>query len=412
MRHAITRLVLGTALILLPLGASAQEAPAPAPPPGAQPGRESAAIYELRRKMLDPAFMALTFHTMDSIYQTQMVAAPAKASPLPRAERALDFTYDYDGRTHAAEDVLEDTFTNALMIIKDGKIVYERYRNLTNPQTRFTSMSMSKSVVSLLAGFAVDHGDIRSLDDQVTVYIPELKGTAFDGVTVRDVIDMKTGIDRSDGDQLKPGTEAAARRESMLIRNERPAVDEAFMVGRKAEPGKTFDYSTLNATVLGWIVERATGVPLTDYTSRMLWKPLGAEATAFWMTDGQGAKARPLTGMGYNATMRDYARIGLMMLGQGRFNGKQILSKAWIEESTGGPHPAINPNFPRGYQHMWWTVPGQPAFMADGLGGQAIYVDPATRTVIVKLSYVPTTERKANGEAAAFYRAASAWNPK
>ncbi|HTM96879.1 MAG TPA: serine hydrolase [Croceibacterium sp.] len=413
MKQAIARVALGTALTFLPAGgaALAQESVAPAFDPAARTGRESAAIYQLRRKMLDPDFMALTFHTMDQIYQTQTVAAPARPAPLARADRPLDFTYRFEGKDLPAEAVLEDTYTNALLIMKHGKIVYERYRNFTDDRTRFTSMSMAKSITSILAGLAADQGAIKSLEDPVTDYIPELKGSAYDGVTVLDVLDMKTGVDRNDGDQLKPGTVEAARREEMLIRNARPMVDEAAMVGRKTKPGATFDYSTLNATVLGWIVERATGVPLTEFTSRWLWRPLGAETPAYWMTDGPDDKGRPMTGLGFNATLRDYGRVGQMMLDMGRFNGRQILSEDWVRKSTRGPHPAISDKFPRGYQFMWWTVPDEQAFMADGLGGQAIFVDPATDTVIVKLSYVPSTPeaRKAGGEAMAFMQAASAW---
>ncbi|RYD92232.1 MAG: class C beta-lactamase-related serine hydrolase [Sphingomonadales bacterium] len=194
------------------------------------------------------------------------------------------------------------------------------------------------------------------------------------------------------------------------MRNARPAVDEAFMVGRKEAPGKRFDYSTLNTTILGWVIERATKTPIAEYTSKMLWQPLGTEQAAFWMTDGQREKARPLTGIGFNATLRDYARIGLMMLGNGKYNGRQIVSERWVQESTGEPHHPLAPNAPTGYQHSWWTVPGSPAYGANGVGGQYIYIDPATRTVIVKASYTPADARGANGEANAFFKAASAWN--
>ncbi|PZU61223.1 MAG: hypothetical protein DI547_02085 [Sphingobium sp.] len=401
-------LMLGAALAG-PVVAQQGAAPAPAAAEAASGTEPSAAILELRRRFLDPGFMALAFHNMDGIFATQAVENGQRSHALPRAERPLDFTYDVDGRPIPAEDVLERTFTNALMIVRDGKVVYERYRNFTDERTRFTSMSMSKSITSILIGIAVDQGAIRSIDDQITTYVPELKGTPYDGVTIRDALEMKTGVDRSDGDQLKAGSEGAARREQILVRNALPAVDEAFMIRRKAEPGKTFDYSTLNVTILGWVLEKATGQPITAFTSRHLWQPMGAEAPAYWMADGPGAKGRPLTGMGYNATMRDYARIGMMMLDQGRANGRQVVSRKWVSETTGGPHPAIAPGASRGYQFLWWTVPGMPAYMADGLAGQYIYIDPPTRTVIVKLSYVPLTSRQTGEETSAFFRAACAW---
>lgn len=378
-----------------------------APLPG--PDDDQPALLELRRRLLDPTIMPLMYHHMDSVFHTQQVARGSRASVFPRAERPLDFSYAFAGETRRAEDVLERTFTSALLILKDGRIVYERYRNLTGPESRFLAMSMSKSITSILVGIAVDHGAIKSLDDPITDYVPELKGSAYDQVTIRDAIDMKTGVDRSDGDQLKPGGDGARRREEILVRNARRAVDEAFMIGRKAERGQKFDYSTLNTTILGWVIERATRMPIAEYTSKMLWQPLGAEQSAFWMTDGPGAKGRPLTGVGFNATLRDYGRIGQMMLDGGRFNGRQILSARWVRESTGEPHAPVGPNAPTGYQHSWWTTPGQPSYQANGLAGQYIHVDPATRTVIVKLSYVPMDARQAGAETAAFFKAASAW---
>lgn len=411
MKHLFGNCVLVAAISLGAASTSALAQTAPAAQAAILPGPDAGepALLQLRRNLLDKDMMPLMYRHMDSVFHTQQIARGSRVSILPRAEQPLGFSYDFDGATRPAEDVLERTFTNALLIMKDGRIVYERYRNLSGPQSRFLAMSMSKSVTAILIGIAVDQGAIRSLDDLVTDYVPELKGSAYDTVTVRDLIDMKTGVDRSDGDQLKPGGDGARRREEILVRNARPAVDEAFMIGRKAERGQKFDYSTLNTTILGWVLERATGTPITQFTSKMLWQKLGAEQPAFWMVDGPGPNARPLTGVGFNATLRDYGRIGQMMLNGGTFNGRRIVSAKWVQESTGEPHVAIGPNAQTGYQHSWWTTPGGAAYQANGVAGQYIFVDPATRTVIVKLSYTPTDARQAHAETAAFFRAASAW---
>ena len=372
----------------------------------------SAATLELRRHFMDPWVNALTFHSIDSIFNTQQVARGGPVQTLPRAERPLDFTYSYGGHAWPAESVLERTFTNALLIMKDGKVVYERYRNQTTPEKRFLSMSMAKSITSILVGIAIDEGKIRSLDDQIVTYIPELRGSAYDGVTIRNAIDMKTGVDRADADQLKPGSPGAAMREQVLIRNVLPAAEEALMVKRKAPPGGQFDYSTLNTTVLGWVLEKATGKPLTDYTSEKLWSRLGAEADAFWMISGTGAKARPFNGLGFNATLRDYGRVGMMMLDGGTVGRTRIVSRLWVDESVGGTHLPTSPGSSTGYKHFWWTVPGSPAYMAVGLQGQYIFVDPSSRTVVVKLSYEPLGAREAANEARVFFAAASRWQPK
>src|SRR3546814_9337891 len=154
---------------------------------------------------------------------------------------------------------------------------------------------------------------------------------------------MKTGVERNVGEQRRPGTAGAARREEMFVRSARPLGYEALMVQRKVPPGGAFDYTTLNVTVLGWVLERATGETITAFTEKYLWQPLGADASAYWITDGPGAKGRPMNGMGFNATLRDFARIGQMMLDGGRANGQQIVSARWVADSNGGGHPAISP---------------------------------------------------------------------
>jgi len=369
----------------------------------------SNAVQELRRHFMEPQVNALTFHEIDRIFDTKPVAHGPKSTPLQGGDHPLNFTYSFEGRDVPAEDALERTRTNALIIIKDGRIVAERYRNYTDRHSRFLAMSMSKSVTSILVGIAIDQGKITSLDDQVTAYIPELKGSAYDGVTLRNAIDMKTGVDRDDGAQLKPGTPDAAMREKILITGAEPATYEASRVKRKAPPGGAFEYSTLNTTVMAWVLERATGQKYIDFMTANLWQPLGAEADAFWMMAGQGAAAAPVAGMGFNATARDYARIGLLMLNKGRAEGRQIVSERWVAESTEGPHTPNSPGAEYGYQHFWWTTPGKPAFQARGLQGQSIYVDPATKTVIVKMSYEALGDQKAGAESQAFFRAASAW---
>jgi CubicO group peptidase (beta-lactamase class C family) len=370
-----------------------------------------AATLELRRRFMDPSVNALTFHTIDSIFATQTVPRGGRVLPLARAEHPLNFTYEFAGAPLPAESVLERTFTNALLILKDGRIVYERYRNQTSPQTKFLSMSMAKSITSILVGIALDDGRIRSLDDQIVAYVPELRGSAYDGVTIRHAIDMKTGVDRSDGDQLKPGSPGAAMREEILIRNLRPATEEALLVKRKAPPGGSFDYSTLNTTVLGWVLEKATRQPLAQYTADKLWSRLGVEADAFWMMSATGPATRPFNGLGFNATLRDYGRLGMMMLNGGAVGRTQIVSKKWVDESVGGPHTPTSSGSSTGYKHFWWTVPGSAAYMAVGLQGQYIYVDPSSRTVVVKLSYEPLSNRQAGNEARAFFAAASQWQP-
>lgn len=395
-------------LVLIPailLSITAFEARAASPP--------SPAIQELRRHFNDAGINALTFHSIDSIFETVPVKAADKVWPLSRAEVRPDFKYEFGGKTHAFEDMFDRTFTNALLIIKNDKIVFERYRNFTNPSTHFLSMSMSKSLTSILIGAALQDGRIKSLDDQIVAYVPALRGTAYDGVTIRDALLMKSGVDQEDNYQPAPGSEMAKLREDSMILNKVPSIKQAFLVKRADRPGKTFRYLTLNTAVLGQVIEKATGMPIANYMSERIWKPLGAEADAFWMADGPPGTGTAMNGMGYNATLRDYGRVGLMMLHSGKANGRQIIPAAWVGESTVpvGPEPA-SPKENQGYQYQWWTLTDSNAYMAIGLQGQFIYVDPDTGTVVVKLSYFPLDNSEAYKESEAFFRAASAWRGK
>jgi CubicO group peptidase (beta-lactamase class C family) len=167
-----------------------------------------------------------------------------------------------------------------------------------------------------------------------------------------------------------------------------------------------WQYKTLDTAVLGWLLERVTADTLAAYTAQRIWEPLGAEADGFFIMDGPPGTGREFGGAGFNATLRDFARLGLMVLEGGRANGRQIVSAQWLRESTRPRDPSASG---RGYGYQWWTVPGTQAFHATGLQGQFIYIDPATRTVVVKLSYFPPGEEAASAESAAFFAAASAW---
>ena len=179
-------------------------------------------------------------------------------------------------------------------------------------------------------------------------------------------------------------------------------------IKRKDPPGAVWQYKTLDTAVLGWLLERVSGgSTVADYTAQRLWEPLGAEANGFYIMDGAPGAGREFSGAGFNATLRDFARIGQMVLNGGQANGHQIVSQQWLAESTrptGGPGP--------GYGFQWWMGQRPGSFQALGLQGQYIYIDPPSRTVIVKLSYFPPGDMTADSETAAFLASASAWSPR
>jgi len=367
------------------------------------------AIQQLRRAMLDPDVNVLTFHSMDQLFYTRVVGRSGTVWELPRRDAPLDFSYAFNGEQHRAVDFLEHTYTNALLIMKDGVIVFETYRNLTRAQTRFMSWSMAKSFTSAMVGCALDDGLIESLDDPITRYLPELEGGGYRDVTVRQVLEMRSGVDYEERyDFENPGV-AATNHENAIVRNVVRFADIARNIGRAHPPGEVFAYKTIDTAVLGWMLERVTGMSVSAYLSRKIWEPLGVESNGFFIMDGPPGTGREFTGAGFNATLRDYARFGQMMLNGGRANGNRILSEKWVKEST---TPVGEEEGPMGgYGYQWWTAPGSPAYMAIGLQGQYIYVDPETRTVVVKLSYFPPGVEQPMLETASFLGAASAWNP-
>jgi CubicO group peptidase (beta-lactamase class C family) len=186
------------------------------------------------------------------------------------------------------------------------------------------------------------------------------------------------------------------------------------------EPGRQFNYSTMDTAVLAWALERAVGQPIATYMTTRLWEPMGMQANGFWIADGPPGVGRELAGMGFNAQARDYARLGQMMLQGGQAMGRQIVPKQWVTESTASrlidaPAPGNEPPppIPLGYGYQWWTLHGTGMYTAIGLQGQFIFVDPATRTVVVKLSFFPPDqEMKLMGESLDFFRAAAAWNSR
>jgi len=187
----------------------------------------------------------------------------------------------------------------------------------------------------------------------------------------------------------------------------------AEILNRRHSPGSVFNYSTIETCVLGWVLERATGMHIAQYMSERLWKPAGMESYGFWILDGNSQAGREFNGAGFNAVARDYARFGLMMLRNGKAETRQIIPQRWVAEATAPRETTpVIAGSPLGYRYQWWTIAGTDAYLALGLQGQFIYVDPPTETVIVKLSYFPPGNEDVEAESLEFLRAAAAWSPK
>ncbi|MXP26698.1 serine hydrolase [Altererythrobacter indicus] len=372
------------------------------------PSEVPVAIQQLRWVMNDADVNALTFRSMDILFTTRQVPRSGPVWNLPREDHTLDFTYDYKGKTYTPEQFLDRTYTNALLVMKHGHIVYENYRNNSDAQTRFIGWSMTKSLTSILIGVALQEGRIKSLDDPIDTYLPELKGGGYEGVTIRQILQMRSGVDYEERyDFANPGA-AAQNHINALVKNVARFVDPARTIKRLHKPGEVFQYKTLDTAVLGWLLERVSGGnTIAGYMTQHLWEPLGAERNGFFIMDGPPGVGREFNGAGFNATLRDFARVGLMMMQGGRANGHQIVSPEWVALSTA----PTEGNGVGGYGMQWWTFGGG-AYSALGLQGQYIYVDPRSETVVVKLSYFPPGNMEASDETSAFLAAASAWSPQ
>ncbi len=380
------------------------------PPPlaGGPPSEVPVAVQILRWHMLDNDVSSLMFRSMDSLFTTRTVARSGPVWQLPRDDHSLKADYQWQGQHYTAQQFLERTYTNALLVMKDGRIVSEIYRNATNERSHFIGWSMTKSVTSILVGCALAEGRIESLDTPISRYLPELKGGGYEGVSIRQVMQMRSGVDYEERYDFEHPGRAASNHIAALVKNTARFADVARTLPRIHAPGAVFQYKTIDTAVLGWLIERVTQGSVAAYTARCLWEPLGAESDAFYIMDGPPGVGREFSGAGFNATLRDFARFGQMVLNGGIADGRRIVSNDWIRQSTGPSGPADAHR--GGYGLQWWMVGESGAFAAIGLQGQYIYIDPATRTVVVKLSYFPPGDDSAlDGETRAFLGAVSAW---
>ncbi len=373
----------------------------------------SDAVLKVRQRFMDADINTLTFHNIDEIFETRKMPTKGPVWKLDIMPAPVDFTYEYKDSTIPAADFAERTYTNAILIIKDNKIVFERYLNQTNEESHFLSMSMAKSITSILLGMAISDGAIGSVNDLIVKYVPELKGSGYVNVTIRQALMMRSGCNWDERYDFEKATPMSDLHNGAIVENRFRFTAPALSLKSINPPGEHFNYSTVETGVLGWTIERAVGKPLEEYMAERWWQRAGMQSYAFWIADGKPGTGRVVNGMGFNAVLRDYGRIGLMMLHNGKANGQQLLPGAWIDESTtpDKSNEPIRPGSSLGYQYQWWTLTDSDAYLAIGLQGQYIYVDPATDTVVVKLSYFPPGEEDAEDETMEFLRAVSKWQP-
>ncbi|WP_374378081.1 serine hydrolase domain-containing protein [Dongia sp.] len=295
---------------------------------------------------------------------------------------------------------LDDNFTDGFIVLKNGAIVFERYMNGMHERSAHLSQSVAKSLTGALIGILV-HQRILDKDAEITRYLPELKDTAYAGATLQHVLDMQSGVafdetytdpysdvgrtDVASGWKLKPAGDTRDWPATMW---------QQVLTLKKGEAahGSRFSYRSIETDVLGFVAERVTGTRLPELMSREIWQKLGAEESAYYTVDPSGFA---LGDGGFNATLRDYARFGLMIAQDGAIGGRQIVPAAWIAETRRGDHAKFGPDYretmPHGAYHnqFWMSDYRRPALSCHGVFGQWIHADPESGIVIVKLSSWP-----------------------
>mgnify|MGYP006274852475 FL=1 len=312
---------------------------------------------------------------------------------------ALTFTPLNGDAEMTWEESLYANYTDGMLILHEGRVVYERYFGCLEEDGQHAAMSMTKSVTGLLAEILMVEG---ALDDSLLVrdIIPEIEGSAFATATVRQVMDMTTGVQYSE-DYSDPQADiwlysAAA---SPLPKPEDYEGPDGYweylqQVQPEGEHGDAFHYKTINSDMLGWIISRTAGKSVTELASERLWRPMGAEQDAYQTVDGKGV---PFAGGGISAGLRDLGRLGLLMLNGGEIFGARLFPAEVVDKIRAGGDPAKFQGFPTipngSYTSQWWVFHNENgAFAARGVHGQTIYVDPTTEMVLVRFASFPQAQ--------------------
>lgn len=307
------------------------------------------------------------YPAIETVYRVNTIKA-GEARPLPRAAKMLP-------------DALSDAYmakenVSGFLVLKDGKVIAERYGLGRKPEDRWTSFSVAKSVTSTLVGAAIADGKIASVDALVTDYIPELKGSGYDGVTVRQLLMMSSGVKWNE-DYTDPNSDVARAGAAILEPGVNPIVSYMRKLPRANPPGTKFTYNTGETDLVGVLVSNAVGKSVSEYASEKIWKPYGMEQDAIWVTDLAGHERG---GCCISMTLRDYGRLGQFMLDGGKAGGKQVVPPEFVRQAS---TPQITNGAPeRGYGYFWW-MPESGAFEGRGIFGQSVTVFPEDRLVIV-----------------------------
>ncbi|MGB4952002.1 MAG: serine hydrolase [Rhizobiaceae bacterium] len=333
--------------------------------------------------LFDENRIVSNFSSMSTMFHHKLVTRKADTVEWQVDPRDLATEYRFDGQAKSLQGWLDGTRTTSLLVIQDGKIVSENYYLGTGADDLRISWSMAKSFASAIFGIVMKDGAIKNLDDAVSDYVPTLKGTVYEGVRIRNVLNMASGV-RFNEDYLDYDSDINRMGRILALGGSMDAF-AAGLEAREREQGKLRQYTSIDTHILAMVLRQVTGKSLDQLFDELIWQKIGPQGDAIYLTDGEGV-AFALGGL--NMRTRDYARFGQMMLDLGRFNGQQVVPIPWAIESVKASAPvASNSSDHFGYGYQWWVPPGATEeFSAMGIYGQYMYVNRLSRTVIVKTS--------------------------
>ena len=309
------------------------------------------------------------YPNINRIYYTRKIEASSQILALTRAEASLDdFTYVHQGEPKTINDYFDQLNTTGLIVLKNGELVFEKYALGHTEDQTWISFSVAKSVVSMLYGAAINDGYIKSVDDLASTYLPSLREGAYKDTTIKNILQMASGVKWNE-DYEDPESDVASSPIQIL-----DLIEYMGDLEKLHQPGTHFNYNTGETNLAGAVLRAAIGNNLSTYLHKKIWQPFGMESEAYWMLDE--ADGVEYGGCCINATLRDYARLGLFALNKGALaTGVQILPEDWMQEST---NPSSGANY---YGYYWWLRPNN-SYRATGIFGQFIWVDPKEELVV------------------------------
>ncbi len=338
--------------------------------------------------LFETSRLSENFRNLDQRFPSVKVATGEVVFTLEEDLRDLPGEYIYLGERRSVSEFIEKTGTTGLLVAQSNHVLYEEYFNGYAATDRMITWSVSKSVISALIGIAIEEGYINGVHDLVTDYVPSLSASGYRDVTIKDVLQMSSGIGFNEDyfDRNSDVNQMGARSLGLGGSLE----DLIISLESERTPGTYNQYVSSDTQVLGLILREATGIGIAEYTQEKLWKPAGMEFDGYWLTDSTGVES---AFGGFNASLRDLARFGILYLNDGFLMDQQIIPQQWVKDSikTDAAHliPGENPNsdWVVGYGYQWWIPEGaENDYLAMGIYGQALYINLDRGIVIVKTS--------------------------